>query len=58
MTRLARIAVPDRPHHAAQRLNQREGVLVEDGDHEIYRDTERPKPRIDPSMSNGERTVR
>ena len=38
MTRLARIVVPDLPHHVTQRGNRREAIFFEDGDHEIYRD--------------------
>jgi hypothetical protein len=38
MTRLARIVVPDCPHHVTQRGNRREPIFFEDGDQEVYRD--------------------
>jgi putative transposase len=36
MTRLARIVVPDLPHHVTQRGNRREPIFFEDGDHDVY----------------------
>jgi len=38
MARLARIVVPNLPHHVTQRGNRREPIFFEDGDQEIYRD--------------------
>jgi putative transposase len=38
MARLARIVVPDLPHHVTQRGNRRAPIVFEDGDQEIYRD--------------------
>jgi putative transposase len=38
MARLARIVVPDYPHHVTQRGNRREPIFFEAGDREIYRD--------------------
>jgi putative transposase len=38
MARLARIVVPDCPHHVTQRGNRREPIFFESGDQEIYRD--------------------
>ncbi len=38
MARLARIIIPDVPHHVTQRGNRREPIFFEDGDQEIYRD--------------------
>lgn len=38
MSRIARIVVPDCPHHVTQRGNRREPIFFEDGDQEIYRD--------------------
>ncbi len=38
MTRIARIVVPDSPHHVTQRGNRAERVFFEDGDYELYRD--------------------
>ena len=37
MARLARIVVPQRPHHVTQRGNRREAIFFTDGDHEVYR---------------------
>jgi putative transposase len=39
MARLARIVVPDCPHHVTARGNRREPIFFEDGDQEIYADT-------------------
>lgn len=38
MARLARVVVPNLPHHVTQRGNRREPIFLEDGDQEIYRD--------------------
>ncbi len=38
MARLARITVPDLPHHVTQRGNRRQAVFLEDGDYALYRD--------------------
>jgi putative transposase len=38
MTRLARMVVPDLPHHVTQRGNRREAIFFGDGDQEIYCD--------------------
>ncbi len=38
MARLARIVVPDLPHHVTTRGNRREPIFFEDGDQEIYLD--------------------
>jgi len=38
MARLARVVVPNLPHHVTQRGNRREPIFFEDGDQEIYRD--------------------
>ncbi len=38
MSRLARIVVPDCPHHITQRGNRREPIFFEEGDQDIYRD--------------------
>jgi putative transposase len=38
MARLARIVVPNCPHHVTQRGNRREPIFFEPGDQEIYRD--------------------
>ena len=38
MARLARVIVPDLPHHVTQRGNRREPIFFEDGDQEVYRD--------------------
>ena len=38
MTRLARIVVPDLPHHVTQRGNRREAIFFEEGDQAVYRD--------------------
>jgi hypothetical protein len=38
MARLARIVVPDLPHHVTARGNRREPIFFEDGDQEIYLD--------------------
>lgn len=38
MTRLARLVVPDLPHHVTARGNRREPIFFEDGDQEIYLD--------------------
>jgi len=37
MARLARVIVPDCPHHVTQRGNRRERIFFEDGDQEVYR---------------------
>jgi putative transposase len=36
MARLARVVVPDLPHHVTQRGNRREAIFFEDGDYEVY----------------------
>jgi putative transposase len=38
MTRLARVVVPDAPHHITQRGNRRERVFFEEGDYRLYLD--------------------
>jgi REP element-mobilizing transposase RayT len=38
MARLARIVVPDCPHHVTARGNQREPIFFENGDQDIYCD--------------------
>jgi len=38
MPRLARVIVPDLPHHVTQRGNRREPIFFEDGDQEVYKD--------------------
>jgi len=38
MARLARIVVPDLPHHVTARGNRREPIFFEDRDQEIYLD--------------------
>ena len=38
MARLARIVVPDCPHHVTARGNRREPIFFEDGDQDIYCD--------------------
>ena len=38
MARLARIVVPNAPHHVTQRGNRREPIFFEDGDQDIYCD--------------------
>jgi hypothetical protein len=38
MARLARVVVPDLPHHVTQRGNRREPVFFEDGDYRFYLD--------------------
>jgi hypothetical protein len=38
MTRIARIVVPDCPHHVTARGNRREPLFFEDGNQKIYRD--------------------
>jgi putative transposase len=38
MARLARVIIPDLPHHVTQRGNRREPIFFEDGDAELYRD--------------------
>jgi putative transposase len=38
MVRLARIVVPDLPHHVTARGNRREPIFFEDGDEEVYLD--------------------
>ena len=38
MARLARIIVPDLPHHVTQRGNRRQALFVEAGDYALYRD--------------------
>jgi putative transposase len=38
MARLARIVVPERPHHVTARGNRREPIFFEDGDQDIYCD--------------------
>ncbi len=35
---MARIVVPDHPHHVTQRGNRRQPIFFEDGDHALYRD--------------------
>ena len=37
MARLARIVVPDHPHHVTQRGNRRQKIFFEDGDYALYR---------------------
>ena len=37
MARLARIGIPQLPHHVTQRGNLREPIFFKDGDHEVYR---------------------
>ena len=36
MARLARVVIPDFPHHVTQRGNRREAIFFKDGDHEVY----------------------
>jgi len=38
MSRLARLIVPDFPHHVTQRGIRRAPVFFEDGDYALYRD--------------------
>jgi putative transposase len=38
MARLARVIVPDCPHHVTQRGHRREPIFFEDGDQDVYRD--------------------
>ena len=38
MSRLARMVVPDLPHHVTQRGNRREPIFFEDDDQQIYCD--------------------
>jgi Transposase IS200 like len=38
MSRIARVVVPDLPHHVTQRGNRGERVFLEDGDYALYRD--------------------
>ncbi len=38
MARLARVVVPDAPHHITQRGNRRERVFFEEGDYRLYLD--------------------
>ena len=38
MSRLARIVVPNRPHHVTQRGNRREPIFFEEGDQDVYCD--------------------
>jgi putative transposase len=38
MLRIARIVVPDVPHHVTQRGNRRERVFLEDTDYGLYKD--------------------
>lgn len=38
MTRLARMVIPDLPHHITQRGNRREPIFFENGDQEVYID--------------------
>ncbi len=38
MARLARVVVPNVPHHVTQRGNRREPIFFENGDQEVYRD--------------------
>jgi len=38
MARLARIVIPEVPHHVTQRGNRREPIFFEDGDQDIYCD--------------------
>ncbi len=35
---MARIVVPDHPHHVTQRGNRRQPIFFEDGDYALYRD--------------------
>ena len=37
MARIARVVVPDLPHHVTQRGNRREPVFFEAGDYRLYR---------------------
>jgi putative transposase len=37
MARLARIVVPQQPHHVTQRGNRREAIFFKEGDHDVYR---------------------
>lgn len=37
MARLARVVVPEYPHHVTERGNRREAIFFKDGDHEVYR---------------------
>ena len=39
MARIARIVVPDAPHHVTQRGNRRETIFFSDADYALYRDT-------------------
>ncbi len=45
MARLARIVVPDLPHHVTARGNRREPIFFEDRDQEIYLDLRSEKMR-------------
>jgi putative transposase len=38
MARLARVVVPDLPHHITQRGNRREPLFFEEGDYRFYLD--------------------
>ena len=38
MARIARIVVPDIPHHVTQRGNRRQPTFFEDADYEVYRE--------------------
>src|SRR6266436_10401835 len=38
MARLARVVVPDHPHHVTQRGNGRARTFFDDGDYALYRD--------------------
>jgi putative transposase len=38
MTRLARVVVPDHPHHVTQRGNGRARTFFDDSDYALYRD--------------------
>lgn len=38
MARLARLVLPDTPHHVTQRGNRRAVVFFEDGDYALYKD--------------------
>jgi hypothetical protein len=43
MARLARVVIPDHPHHVTQRGNGRVRTFFEDGDYALYRDPARGK---------------
>ncbi|HFE38951.1 MAG TPA: hypothetical protein ENK06_11130 [Gammaproteobacteria bacterium] len=38
MARLARVVIPEIPHHITQRGNRRQGVFFRDGDYQEYLD--------------------